>query len=378
MDLPAYVARLDEWAEAIREKTAQNWRVYHRKPAEFDFNRNVFRALYMCYCLTTDHGIRYNPAQLGRDVWDFSNADDQFICGLLGPNRSGTCASLPVLAVAIGRRLGYPLHLVMAPNHLLLRWDDGKDPFNVEWNGDGARVHEDDYYYTWPLRWTERAHRLNRTHGVFLSNLSPARELAKCLYNRSVVLRETGRVEEGLEALDAAERLDPSDGGAYHAERVDAFAKLPGIDGLPWMQVTRRGSNRRGRPNVVVTPLFALARAYPDCFWPIEGIGYFWQLRPGLSEPFTCAHLQTWMFGAYWDFIKDQPRLPLVEPGREVLDVADPFRDRSGDPRRATVHIGRKWHDGEQRPHLHVLRIRQSKPTMRRKERGPWSVLPMR
>ena len=67
-----------------------------------------------------------------------------FIHGIIdGPG--GTCASMPVLYVAVGRRLGYPLKLVEARGHLLLRWDDPlgqrlgtPDVFNVEgrrpWN----------------------------------------------------------------------------------------------------------------------------------------------------------------------------------------------------------------------------------------------------
>ena len=69
-------------------------------------------------------GIRYNPAKIPEDApWELA---DTFIHGaLFGPG--GTCATLPVIYTAIGRRLGYPLKLVKgwSPKweHLFCRWD---------------------------------------------------------------------------------------------------------------------------------------------------------------------------------------------------------------------------------------------------------------
>ena len=47
----------------------------------------------------------------------FADARDVFLHGLTGPERRGTCSSLPVLHVAVGRRLGYPLKLVTTKGH---------------------------------------------------------------------------------------------------------------------------------------------------------------------------------------------------------------------------------------------------------------------
>ena len=55
-----------------------------------------------------------------------------FIHGLLA-GHGGTCCNMPVLQIAIGRRLGYPLYLRKAHWHYFARWDEpGGESFNVE------------------------------------------------------------------------------------------------------------------------------------------------------------------------------------------------------------------------------------------------------
>ena len=82
----------------------------------------------------------------------FKNPDDAFISGLL-KSRRGTCSSYAPLIVALGRRLGYPLHLKATNGHLLCYWDDGKESFNVDTNGEGVDMPADEHYdvYTYEL-----------------------------------------------------------------------------------------------------------------------------------------------------------------------------------------------------------------------------------
>jgi hypothetical protein len=132
-----------------------------------------------------------------------------FIHGILGPKRTGTCSSLPTFAVAVGRRLGYPLKLVLVPHHTLYRWDDGTEVFNYQHTEAGGQVQPDGYYHTWPRVWDEEDHRLNERTQVWLHSLTPAKEASKFLCNRAILLREVGRHPEALAALAAAERFDP-------------------------------------------------------------------------------------------------------------------------------------------------------------------------
>ena len=83
----------------------------------------------MISVLKTKYGIDYNPkwehvTPAVKVPPDFGkNADDQFIHAVID-SPGGTCGSLPVFFVAIGRRIGFPLKLVKAMRHLYIRWDD--------------------------------------------------------------------------------------------------------------------------------------------------------------------------------------------------------------------------------------------------------------
>ncbi len=47
---------------------------------------------------------------------------------------------MPVLYVAIGRRLGYPLELVTTKGHVFACWEDSNDRFNIEGTNEGLNL----------------------------------------------------------------------------------------------------------------------------------------------------------------------------------------------------------------------------------------------
>src|SRR5205085_7410862 len=101
-----------------RSETERHFYRFRANPAEFENSEGYFRMLMMAVVLYEDFGVRYNPARISApapsedDDHFFFDSRDVFLHGLLGSTRSGTCSSMPVLYVAIGRRLGYPLKLV--------------------------------------------------------------------------------------------------------------------------------------------------------------------------------------------------------------------------------------------------------------------------
>jgi hypothetical protein len=119
---------------------------------------------------------------------------------------SGTCSSLPVLQVAVGRRLGYPLKLVTTKGHLFLRWEDPHERFNIEAAGQGVNRFMDDYYRHWPLEITP----VEEAAEGYLKSLTPSEELAVFLSIRGMCLREAARLPEAAEAFAAATRLAPA------------------------------------------------------------------------------------------------------------------------------------------------------------------------
>ena len=216
IDVPEYLRLLDEMAAAVRKRVEVSGRLFKLKPAEFHHSENVFRVLTMQHVLRVQFGVRYNPAfehltpeLTERDDWT-RDSGDIFIHGILGPRRIGTCSSLPTFAIAVGRRAGYPLKLVRVPNHTFFRWDDGNEQFNIERTPAGSMVRSDAYYYEWPHPWDDGMRALNDECRVWLHSMSPRQEVSKFLCNRALQLRSEGRHREALDAIDAAERFEPT------------------------------------------------------------------------------------------------------------------------------------------------------------------------
>ena len=204
--------RLDGFASSVRFQTNRHlYRVKDPKYADhYKHSENVLRAEFLVQVLQEDCGVHYNLQRV-RDV-DFTNSQDLFIHGLMGPN-GGTCASMPVLYVAIGRRLGYPMSVAVAPGHVLARWDSpdsSSDPmkhFNAEGTGYGFSPLDDEYFRNWPRKMSER----DRQCGFFLRPLSAAEVLANFLQMRGHCLLDTGRFDEAMKAYEVALRLAPKD-----------------------------------------------------------------------------------------------------------------------------------------------------------------------
>jgi regulator of sirC expression with transglutaminase-like and TPR domain len=136
----------------------------------------------------------------------FADSQDVFLHGLTGANRQGTCSSLPVLYVAVGRRLGYPLKLVTTKGHLFVRWESASERFNFEAAGNGANRFSDDYYRRWPLEVSEAEIQADG----HLKSLTPAEELAVFLSIRGMCQAEVGRYAGASESFAHAARLAPS------------------------------------------------------------------------------------------------------------------------------------------------------------------------
>jgi hypothetical protein len=143
-------------------------------------------------------GVRYNPAKIPGDV-RLDDADT-FIHGII-QGEGGTCASIPVVYVAVGRRLGYPLRLVRAKGpthgHLFARWDEEGERFNIEATGEGLSCPEDDYYRSGIYVLTEAQER----KGLFLRSMTPREELASFLAARGVLCWEWGNRKQAVESM---------------------------------------------------------------------------------------------------------------------------------------------------------------------------------
>ena len=203
---------LDQWSKRIQSEATRHSYRFRQNPAEFDRSEGFFRLLMMAVVLAEDFHVRYNPArastpdQASTKDGFFADPQDVFLHGLLGPQRMGTCSSMPVLYVALGRRLGYPLKLVTTKGHLFVRWEDAKERFNVEVTGMGVNKFDDAYYRQWPFPVTDEE---VQAEG-YLKSLTPDEELAVFLSIRGMCLREANRTAEAAEAFAAAVRHAPN------------------------------------------------------------------------------------------------------------------------------------------------------------------------
>jgi hypothetical protein len=264
--LDAGLVKLDEMTARVRSETERHLYRFQQNPAEFEGSEGFFRMVMLAVVLAEDFEVRYNPERMSApgavDPNDhfFADSRDIFLHGLLGSSpspgsapepgrdafhrvpffssevtdavervpttsmgratalrsplkpqlstlnrRTGTCSSLPVLQVAVGRRLGYPLKLVTTKGHLFVRWEGAGERFNIEAAGQGVNRFTDDYYRHWPL---EIGPAEEAAEG-YLKSLTPPEELAVFLSIRGMCLREAGRVEEAHAAFAAAARFAP-------------------------------------------------------------------------------------------------------------------------------------------------------------------------
>jgi hypothetical protein len=196
---------LDDWAERVAAETKRNFHQFRANPAQFNNSEAYFRILVLVTVLQQDCGVHYDEARI---EWpEYRDARGLFLEGLLGGERKGTCLSMPVLYVAVGRRLAYPLKLVTAKAHLFARWEsgDGKERLNLEGTNHGLNCFADEYYQSWPLRMSQE----EMEEGGYLKSLSPAEELAVFLSARGHCLEVNGRLAEAELAQAQAHVLAP-------------------------------------------------------------------------------------------------------------------------------------------------------------------------
>jgi len=227
VNVQACLRTLDQWAERINTETQRHLYRFRKNPAEFDHSEGYFRMLMMAVVLYEDCGVRYNPAlllspdQLRADDHFFASSDDVFLHGLLGPKRLGTCSSMPVLYVALGRRLGYPLKLVTTKAHLFVRWEGASERFNLEPTGRGMNRYDDAHFKQWPFPVTDE----EIAAEGYLKSLTPAEELAVFLSIRGQCLMEAGRIADASKSYADAARLALESRG-YRLLLEDAQQKL--------------------------------------------------------------------------------------------------------------------------------------------------------
>lgn len=202
LNIKAHLDILDRAAEQVEYNT-QRCRWFKDHPQKYNHSFNLFRIHVMVSVLQRDFGVYYNPRCIPEDSTLYP--EDVFLHGILG-GTGGTCASLPVIYTAVGRRLNYPLKLVTAACHLFFRWDDPNgEKFNIcASNNSGFDNPDDNHFRTGRYPITPK----QEQEGRFLISLSPRQELAQFLAQRGYCWLDLGNYKEAALSFVQASALD--------------------------------------------------------------------------------------------------------------------------------------------------------------------------
>jgi regulator of sirC expression with transglutaminase-like and TPR domain len=219
LNIKEALAEIDEMAHAVKYHTDRYWYKFNSRREDFNNSEPFFRMMMLATVLQEDFGIRYDPAlKVGfrppEDDHFFDDSRNVLLNGLT-ERKMGSCASLPVLYVAVGRRLGYPLKLVPTSSHLYLRWEDSRTRLNVEATSEGFVSHPDNEYWHWPQPVSPR----EAEKYEYFKTFSASDDLACFLSARAEVLMANDDYEDSLKYHELAENVSP------HSERYRLILK---------------------------------------------------------------------------------------------------------------------------------------------------------
>lgn len=269
---------IDAWARRVATVTANKAHFFKSHPDFYENSWAKYCSIILVLTLQQDLRVHYNFEQ--RTNPSLAKSKDQFLHGIV-EGTGGTCASLPVAFVAVGRRLGYPLKLAQGFSHYYARWDDPAtgERFNIEASGPGGLdFHDDDHY-----REMAREMGVGRLEGGnYFQSMSPREELSSFLTTRADCLRENGRWLEAhstyqtavelaprnlfavallqgttktLQRMHAAQRAEAAFQRHERRRRTDPRLMIPGMPTVPTVHAFNTRRPRHGRPMTASQPL---------------------------------------------------------------------------------------------------------------------------
>lgn len=193
-DIPKCLRWVNEAARLVASETERHLYRFYDDRDKYGNSEGGYRMSWLVTVLQRELGVHYRQELIDMDDHSFfKRSEHLFIHGIV-EGRGGTCASLPVMYAAVGRRLGYPLKLVACAHHSFVRWDGRGERFNIESTSRGYVSHPDEYYLTWPHRITPG----DLAEYGYLKSQTPNEEVSGFLCQRAHVLLEDGQYGEAV------------------------------------------------------------------------------------------------------------------------------------------------------------------------------------
>lgn len=219
LDVESCVSTLDAWARHVERETKRNFHQFASRPEQFNRSFPYYQMGMRGTVLAEDLQIQYNPESeqqllkqpissqtLEQGNAFFTSSKDIFLHGLLTGERTGTCASMPFLYAAIGRRLGYPVTIAARKYHLYVRFEANGAHLNIEATENrGFSTPTDDEYRNGPYPMTQAEIDANG----WLRPLNNKEMLGICLLNRANCLRSMKQHDAVIQTLTDAARYLP-------------------------------------------------------------------------------------------------------------------------------------------------------------------------
>lgn len=222
IDVAEYSRRLDTLAFKVRQLTNDSQDPETR-----------IRALNTV--LHLQEGFRYDHSPDAR-----SNHDNYFLNGILD-KKFGTCATMPLLYLAVGQRAGYPIYPVAAPDHMFVRYVDSSfQEQNIETTSGGKYFPDESYIRGFSVS------QAGLKSGSYLRTMSYRELLGNLIVANALVFGHQGKAYRSIGYLEKAIELDPKFADYYDNQEIAYLAISKVADSEEWAAKYREKAKQYG------------------------------------------------------------------------------------------------------------------------------------
>jgi regulator of sirC expression with transglutaminase-like and TPR domain len=183
-------------------------------------------------------------------TYDLSSAD-HLLPGPVLAGKKGYCVGLATIYLILAEELNLPIHAVATPQHVFLRWDDGRFRRNIELFREGREVPDGDYIREQKIPQTS----IDR--GVFLANLTEKEFFGFIHQNLGVLESQRGNFENSGQEYARAIHFNPKLAAALYNRGNDEL--------------------KQGRYRKAVRDYTKSLKLYPTDAWALWNRGLAWR-----------------------------------------------------------------------------------------------------